>query len=159
MKVSTKHKGIVHSKKIILTSKRRNCWTVFLAHKKYSRSFIKWMLKHWCHMGCFNNVLTAFPCLERVSSLAVYEESESSRISAKYLNLCSEEEQRSYVFGWTIPLNLQNSVHLAAYVWIKVITIMLGLLMSEGLLFIRSIEHSSADVLFWAEEWLFLQTD
>ncbi len=104
-------------------------------------------------MGCFNNVLTAFPDLERVSSLAVYEESESSRISSKYLHLCSEDEQRSYVFGWIIPLNLQNSVYLAAYVWIKVITIMLGLLMSERLLFIfvwfQAISGNDA----WRTEW------
>ncbi len=31
---------------------------VFFAHKKYSRSFIKLSLKHWCHMDYFNDVLS-----------------------------------------------------------------------------------------------------
>ncbi len=45
---------------------------VFFAHKKYSRSFIKLQLNHWCHMDYFNNVLTTFLGLERGSSVAVY---------------------------------------------------------------------------------------
>ncbi len=68
---------------------------VFFAHTKYSRSFIKLMLNHWCHMNYFNDVLTTFLGLERVSCFAVYAGSESSRISSKYLNLCSKDEQRS----------------------------------------------------------------
>ncbi len=31
---------------------------VFFAHKKYSHSFITLWLNHWCHMDCFNDVLT-----------------------------------------------------------------------------------------------------
>ncbi len=31
---------------------------VFFAHKKYSRSFVKLQLNHWCHMHYFNNVFT-----------------------------------------------------------------------------------------------------
>ncbi len=37
-------------------------------------------LNHWCHMNCFNNVLTAFLGLECVSCVAVYAGSESSQI-------------------------------------------------------------------------------
>ncbi len=53
---------------------------VFFTHKKYSRSFIKLRLNHWCHMGYFNDVLTTFLGLERVSCVDVYAGSESSRI-------------------------------------------------------------------------------
>ncbi len=56
---------------------------VFFAHKKYSRSFITLRLYHWCHMDYFNDVLTTFLGLQRVSFLAVYGGSESSRISSK----------------------------------------------------------------------------
>ncbi len=41
---------------------------VFFADKKYSRSFIKLRLNHWCHMDYFNDVFTMFLCLD----LAVY---------------------------------------------------------------------------------------
>ncbi len=33
---------------------------VFFTHKKYSCSFIKLRLNHWCHMDYFNDVLTTF---------------------------------------------------------------------------------------------------
>ncbi len=39
---------------------------VFFVHKKYSRSFIKLRLNHWCHMDYFNDVLTTFRGLEHV---------------------------------------------------------------------------------------------
>ncbi len=69
-------------------------------------------------MDYFNDVLTTFLGLERVSCVAVYRGSESSRIHQKYLNLCSEDERgitgwtswrwvindRIFIFGWTIPL-------------------------------------------------------
>ncbi len=45
---------------------------VFFVHKKYSRSFIKLQLNHWCHMDNFNDVFTMFLCPDRVSSHAVY---------------------------------------------------------------------------------------
>ncbi len=64
----------------------------FFAHKKYYRCFIKLRLNHWCHMDYFNDVLTTFLGLERVSC-AVYGE--------KYLNLCSKNERRSYGFVTT----------------------------------------------------------
>ncbi len=53
---------------------------IFFAHKKYSRSFIKLSLYHWCHMDDFNDVLTTFWTLNVV---AVYAGSESSWISSK----------------------------------------------------------------------------
>ncbi len=43
-------------------------------------------------MDYFNNVLTTFLGLERVSCIGVYAGSESSRISWNYLNLCSEDK-------------------------------------------------------------------
>ncbi len=45
---------------------------VFFAHKKYSRSFVKLWLNHWCHMDHFSNVLTMFLCFDCGSILAVY---------------------------------------------------------------------------------------
>ncbi len=40
---------------------------VFFAHKKYSHGFITLRLNHWCHMDYFNNILTTFLGLDRVS--------------------------------------------------------------------------------------------
>ncbi len=56
---------------------------VSFVHKKYSHSFIKLQLNHWCHMDYFNNVLTKFLCLKRGSCVAVYGRSESSQITSK----------------------------------------------------------------------------
>ncbi len=90
---------------------------VFFAHKKYSRSFIKLRLNHWCHMDYFNDVLTTLLGLECVSCVAVYGGSGSSRISSK---ISSFVFWRSYkfgttwrwvindIFGWTIPLMFIN---------------------------------------------------
>ncbi len=93
-------------------------------HKKYSRSFIKLRLSHWCHMDYFNDVLTTFLGLECGSCVAVYEG--SVWISSKiYSNVFSEDQRRSYgfgttwgwvindrikIFGWTIPLSLKDSI-------------------------------------------------
>ncbi len=49
-------------------------------------------------MSHFNN-LTTFLCLDCGSTLAVYGGAENSH--QKYLNLCFEDEQRSYGFGKT----------------------------------------------------------
>ncbi len=55
---------------------------VFLVQKKYSQSFIKLQLNHWCHINYFNKVFTRFLGLERDSSLAGSESSwTSSKIS------------------------------------------------------------------------------
>ncbi len=45
---------------------------VFLAYKKYSRSFVKFWLNNWCHMDYFTDVLATFLSLDRVRILAVY---------------------------------------------------------------------------------------
>ncbi len=106
-----------------------NCWIkfVFFAYKKYSRSFVKLRLNPWCHMDYFTDLFTTFLNLDRVWTLAVYAGSESSQVPSKYLNLCSEDERRSYgfettsgwvindrifIFGWTNPLS-----HLIIVMW------------------------------------------
>ncbi len=53
---------------------------VFFTQKKYSCSFRKLWLNHWCHMDFFNNVFTTFLGLECVCCIVVSAESESSRI-------------------------------------------------------------------------------
>ncbi len=81
---------------------RRLTLFVFSSHKKYSCSFIKWQLNHWCHMDYFNDVLTTFLCLERGSSLAVYAGSESSQISSN---------TSQFVFQrWTKVLQVWNDM-------------------------------------------------
>ncbi len=109
-----------------LTRMRRNCWIkMYFAHKKYSHTFIKLRLNYWCYMDYFINVFITFLGLEHVSSVAVCRV-RKLWFHQKYLNLCSEDEQRSYgfgttwgsvindiisVFGWTILLN-----------WIQIMT-------------------------------------
>ncbi len=79
----------------------KNCWIksllLFSLHTKtYSHIFVKLRLNNWCLMDYFTDVLTTFLglgtfqlhcCLWRVG------------LHQKYLNLCSEDEQRSYEFG------------------------------------------------------------
>ncbi len=94
---------------------------VFFAHKKYSRSFLKLRLNHWCHMDYFNDVLTTFLGVEHGSCIAAYAGSENSDFIKNFLHLCSEDERTSYwfgttwgwvinnrifIFGWTIPLKM-----------------------------------------------------
>ncbi len=67
----------------------------------YSHSFIKLRLNYLCHMDYFNDVFTTFLGPECFSCIAVYARSESLRFHQKYLNLCSEDERRSYGFGTT----------------------------------------------------------
>ncbi len=74
---------------------------VFFAHEKYSRSFVKLWLNRWWHMDYFNDVLAMFLSLDRVRILAVYESQRALGFHQKYLNLCSEDERRSYGFGTT----------------------------------------------------------
>ncbi len=69
---------------------------VFFEQKKYSRSFLTLQLNHQCHMDYFNNVLTTFLGLEQGSS-----GQKALRFHQKFLNLCSEDERRSYGFGMT----------------------------------------------------------
>ncbi len=52
-------------------------------------------------MDYYNDVLTTFLGLERVSCIAVYAVWKLFDFTQKYLNLCSEDEQISYGFGTT----------------------------------------------------------
>ncbi len=61
-------------------------------------SFAKLKLDHWCHMAYFNNRLRLWALIVLVSLLSI-EGQRALRFHQKYLNLCSEDEQRSYGFG------------------------------------------------------------
>ncbi len=89
--------------------------------KSILHRFIQLQLKHWCHMDYFNDGLTTFLGLEHFSCVAVYGGPES--LGFNHLNLCSEDEWRSYgfgkargwvindrifIFGWTITLKSHN---------------------------------------------------
>ncbi len=75
---------------------------VFFAQKKYYHSFVKLRLNHWCHMDYFNDVLTMLLDCDHDRILAVNRRiRELSEFIKKYLNLCSEDEWRSYRFGTT----------------------------------------------------------
>ncbi len=90
----------------------------FFAHKKYSRSFIKIWLNHWCHMDYFNDVLTIFLGLERGSCIAVYAESyKALGFHQKYLDLCSKDERRSYRFGTGLSNSWQNKIFWVNYLF------------------------------------------
>ncbi len=96
---------------------------VFFAHKKYFRSFEKLRLNPWCHMDYFNISLLCFWALIVVVPLVSMKGQKALRFLQKYLNVCSEDERRSYrfgttwgwvindrivIFGWTIPLSLSS---------------------------------------------------
>ncbi len=79
-----------------------SCYFCFLCAKMYSRSFIKLQLNHWCHMDCFTDVLTTFLGLGTFQlHCSLGRVRKLSDFIKKYLNLCSEDEQRSYGFGTT----------------------------------------------------------
>ncbi len=119
-------KGIVHlswmcGREIIVELSHYFC---FFAHKKFSRSFIKLQMNHWCHMDYFNDVLTTFLGLECGSCIAIRVRKLSDFIKT-YRNLCFKDERRSYrfgktwgwvindrilIFGWTTPLILTHNV-------------------------------------------------
>ncbi len=73
---------------------------VFFAHKKYSRSFIKVRLNHWCHMEYFNDVLANFLGLECCSYIAVFAGSESSWISLKNILICVLKMNEGHGLEW-----------------------------------------------------------
>ncbi len=60
---------------------------VFFVHKMYSHSFIKLRL-NWCHIDYFNDVLTTFLGLKRVSCVAVYAGSEKLSNFIKNILIC-----------------------------------------------------------------------
>ncbi len=82
--IARMYRGTSASKSDTEDKKLMNTLVIFIlmAHKKDSCSFITLRLKNWCNMDCFNDVLTTFLGLERVSCVAVYAGSESSRISS-----------------------------------------------------------------------------
>ncbi len=85
-----------------MVTRGEECWInyvfVFFVHNKYSRSFVKLWLNHWCHMDYFTNVLATF--LDPVALLST-EGQRALRFYfyPKYLNLCSEDERRPYGFA------------------------------------------------------------
>ncbi len=74
---------------------------VFFAYKKYSRSFVKLRLNPWCHMDYFTDLLATFLDVDGDNYIAVYGRDRALRMHQKYLNLCSQDERRSYGFGTT----------------------------------------------------------
>ncbi len=82
----------------------------FFVCTKYSRSFLKLQLTHWCHMDYFNDVLTTFLGLTCGSCIAVYAGSESSRFIMAWRGIINE---RLFIFGLTFPLSghVSNSVN------------------------------------------------
>ncbi len=75
---------------------------VLFAHKNYSLSFRKLQLNHWCHMDYFNDVLTTFLGLERVSCVAVYA-AERSWISSKISSFVVQRRTKNYHFWENYP--------------------------------------------------------
>ncbi len=68
---------------------------------KYSCSFIKLRLNHWCHMDNFLMSLLPFCILNVSVALLSMEGQKALGFHQKYLNLCFKDEQRSYWFGTT----------------------------------------------------------
>ncbi len=64
----------------------------FFAYKKYSGSFIKFRLNHWCQMDFPGDAFHSLD-LDSVIYLAVNETVTSLRFYLKYLKLCSEDKQ------------------------------------------------------------------
>ncbi len=72
------------------------------AHKKYSHSFVKSRMNPWCHMDYCTIVLSTFLDLEKKGVVLLSMEGlRVLGLHQKYLNLCSEDERRSYGFGTT----------------------------------------------------------
>ncbi len=98
---------------------------LFFAHKKYSRSFVKLRLNHWCHRTILTMSLLPFWALNVVVHLLSIQGQKVLGFHKKYLHLWSEDERRSYgttwgwaindrlfIYGWTIPLRLKHIVHI-----------------------------------------------
>ncbi len=83
----------------------------FFAHKKYSCSFAKLKLSHWCHMDCFIDVITTFLGCVNISVLLSMKGQRALRFHQKCINLCSENEwgwvinDKIFIFGLTNPLS------------------------------------------------------
>ncbi len=88
---------------------------VFFAYNKYSRSFIKLQLNLWCHMDYFNDVLTTFLGLKCGSCVAMQGQ-KAFGFNKKYLNLCYEDECRSYGFGTTRGRVINDRILILIYI-------------------------------------------
>ncbi len=64
-------------------------------------SFITLWLNRWCHMDYFNDDLTTFLGQNVLVVLLSMESQKALGFHQKYLNLCSEDEWRSYGFETT----------------------------------------------------------
>ncbi len=81
---------------------------VFFAHKKYSRSFRKLWLNHWCPMGYFNNVLTTFWALNvSVALLSIWSVRKLSDF-IKNIFICFLKMYKGMwnFLMWSIPFKL-----------------------------------------------------
>ncbi len=99
---------IVYIQRILFKMALGWCGGDEMLNKVYetSRSFVKLRSNPWCHMDYFNDVLATFLDL---GTFQLYMQGQTAlRFHEKYLNLCSEDERRSYRFettwGWTNPL-------------------------------------------------------
>ncbi len=77
---------------------QRRRWRFDAEPKRYSYC-ITLHLNHWCHMDYFNSV--PFWSLNVSVVLLSMQCQKSLGFHQKYLNLCSEDERRSYGFGTT----------------------------------------------------------
>ncbi len=73
--------------------------------KEKKKTLFNKLLKHWCHVDYFKDVLTTFLGLERGSSLAVYAGSEGSRISSKI--------SLFVIWRWTKVLRVWNDMRVS----------------------------------------------
>ncbi len=67
-------------------------------------SFVELRLNHWCYMDYFNDVLKPFWALNLVVALLSMQPMQGQRalrFHKQYLNMCSEDERKSYKFGTT----------------------------------------------------------
>ncbi len=90
---------------------------LFSLCKNYSRGFVKLQLNPWCYMDYFTNLLATFLDMGTFQLCCCLWR--NFFFKQKYLNLCSNDERRSYgfgttsgwvindiifIFGWTNPL-------------------------------------------------------
>ncbi len=101
-KIMTLFNNFFSSMSVFNTCSRYTTTRVVLLTKEPALWRTKLQLNHWCYMDYFNDVLTTFLGLERVSYIAVYAGSQKALgYHQKYLHLCSEDERRSNRFGTT----------------------------------------------------------
>ncbi len=83
----------------------KNCWInvvifIFFAYKKYSHCFITLGLNHWWQMDYFDDVFYTYFVPWQCNLLgSQWDSYKLPGFHPKYLELCSEDEQRFYWFG------------------------------------------------------------